>query len=210
MQYKEGKIDIQQYKKLAIEYAESKISEKTADAEKFRQKFGEAMAERMGVPLDRIIIEKVSAENPNEDIKQLLEGNGKGIKVDFAIKPNPDDPQASVMAMASQGGPGPDFNIADVLRLSEEQQNSFAQVYESMKEQGKMGANALDFAGLSRVLGNIEPKLSGDQQAILVNMGLQINAMQPEKGYFDPDDDLTVRSDPAKDLQETVFSEYSN
>mmetsp|Transcript_27029 Transcript_27029/g.43445 ORF Transcript_27029/g.43445 Transcript_27029/m.43445 type:complete len:289 (-) Transcript_27029:95-961(-) len=199
--YKSGAIDIDEFRKIGIENAKSKLDKDKEQAERFRNKFGKAMADSMGIPLERVLIEKIEPENPKDDIEKLLAGNGKGIKVDFAIKQNPGDPTASTMLMAAQGGPGAgkEFNVAEMLRLTPEQENSFAEVYDRMKNQGVMMANALDFDGLTRVCGSIEPKLSPDQQAILVNMGLQINAMQPEKPYFDTDDDPTIPSDPAEE-----------
>eukprot|EP00465_Bigelowiella_longifila_P010116 CAMPEP_0185255058 /NCGR_PEP_ID=MMETSP1359-20130426/4030_1 /TAXON_ID=552665 /ORGANISM="Bigelowiella longifila, Strain CCMP242" /LENGTH=273 /DNA_ID=CAMNT_0027838653 /DNA_START=60 /DNA_END=881 /DNA_ORIENTATION=- len=199
--YKSGEINVDEFRKIGIKNAKSKLDKEKEQADKFRNKFGKAMAEGMGIPLERILIEKIEPENPKDDIEKLLAGNGKGIKVDFAIKQNPGDPTASTMLMAAQGGPGAgkEFNVAEMLRLTPEQESSFAEVYERMKNQGVMMANALDFDGLTRVCGSIEPKLSPDQQAILVNMGLQINAMQPEKPYFDTDDDPTIPSDPAEE-----------
>eukprot|EP00466_Bigelowiella_natans_P011296 jgi/Bigna1/87272/estExt_fgenesh1_pg.C_180142 len=168
----------------------------------------------------RNVVRKLSPRIPKMILRSSLLETGKASKlilsrlacnlvslmlsvfqVDFAIKQNPGDPTASTMLMAAQGGPGAgkEFNVAEMLRLTPEQENSFAEVYDRMKNQGVMMANALDFDGLTRVCGSIEPKLSPDQQAILVNMGLQINAMQPEKPYFDTDDDPTIPSDPAEE-----------
>jgi len=148
--YKSGAIDIDEFRKIGIENAKSKLDKDKEQAERFRNKFGKAMADSMGIPLERVLIEKIEPENPKDDIEKLLAGNGKGIKVDFAIKQNPGDPTASTMLMAAQGGPGAgkEFNVAEMLRLTPEQENSFAEVYDRMKNQGVMMANALDFDGL--------------------------------------------------------------
>uniref|UniRef100_A0A7S3YG61 Uncharacterized protein n=1 Tax=Lotharella globosa TaxID=91324 RepID=A0A7S3YG61_9EUKA len=207
--FKEGKYSLEEYKKLGMELAQAKVDKQAGNAKRFRDKFGKQMAEKMGLPLDRIIIEKVSAEDPNQDIETLLNGNGKGIKVDFAVKQNPGDPTASTMLMAATGGPSGDIKIGDMLRLNLVQEKSFAEVYEKMKETGQIAPNTLDFDGLTRVLGNIEPPLDEDQRAILVNMGLQIAAMQPEPPFFDNDDSRLVPSDPVEDALANIISNAS-
>ncbi|GAB5365968.1 hypothetical protein AAMO2058_001104000 [Amorphochlora amoebiformis] len=203
--YSKGEIDIERYKEIALEVVEANKQKLKSYTDQFREKFGQSMAERMGVPLDRIIIESVEAENPEDDIEKLLADKGKGIKVNFAISQKNGDPNASVMLMAAQGGQGAEnFNVAKMVQLTPEQEQSFAEVYQDLKSRGVVMANAMDFDGLSRVLASITPKLTPDQQAILVNMGLQIAAMQPKKAFFDPDDDPMIMSNPVRDLNQDL------